>query len=161
MTENSHDKAKSLIVAARVEGISAAGRDWLDAHLETCRACSAWAESVERSITVLRTVSVPVDPCLIDRTRLRVHVRAQELRKHAEQMRALWISCALSWALGVVSAPLLWEGLKWMGQRLALPEAVGLVAFPVLWTVPAAFVGAVLVWKRSRAPSENGYTTRR
>lgn len=160
MSDESHDKAKRLIAAARVEGIPAADREWLDAHLETCGDCSARARSVEKSITALRLASVPVDPCLIDETRKRVHLRAMEMRKDAEQTKALWISCALSWVFGVVSAPLLWEGLKWIDQRLALPQAVGWVAFPILWIVPAVLIGMGFAWKRSHAPSENGYTAR-
>lgn len=161
MKEDVHERAQKLIATWHVEGLVADDRAWLEAHLETCSACSARAQATERALCSLRGVVVPVNPTLVSSTQQRVRLHARELRDHQARMRALWVSCALSWLLGVLTAPLLWWALKWLTQRAALPEAVWLVAFPLLWTVPAAVVGAVLVWRRARAPSENGYTVGR
>ena len=152
-----HEKAKHLILAGRVEGISADDQSWLDSHMASCRPCLAFAESIQDSITGLRTARVPVNAAVIDQTRLRVRARAMEMQRHAEQLRALWMSCVLSWVLGVVSAPLLWMSLKWLDRYLSLPQEMTYVAFPLVWMVPAAFVGAVFVWRRAQAESENGY----
>lgn len=156
MSEDVHRRAEHLIAASRVEGISAADQDWLAAHLEGCARCSERAAALEHVVVTLRSVSLPPDPAVVEATRRRVQARAHELRENDARMRALWMSCALSWMLGAVSAPLLWRGLEWIGQRLALPEPVQLVAFVFWWIVPAVVVAAVLTWRRSRALAENG-----
>ncbi|MBI1983153.1 MAG: hypothetical protein HYS61_03030 [Acidobacteria bacterium] len=157
MSEDVHQRAERLLAASKVEGITEADREWLDAHLEGCAPCARLAASVEHVVASLRSVSLPLDPAVVEATRRRVHARALELREHDARMRALWMSCALSWMLGAVSAPLLWRGLEWVGQRMALPESVQVVAFIFWWIVPAVVVAAVLTWRRSRALAQNGY----
>jgi hypothetical protein len=67
----------------------------------------------------------------------------------------VWISCALSWVLGAVSAPLLWQALAWLGQRFDVSQAIRIAVFALCWIVPATVVGAVLVWQHSRAGGVN------
>ena len=157
MSEDVHKRAERLIATSNVEGISAPDREWLDEHLESCGRCAARFAALEQVVASLHSVSLPLDPAVVEATRRRVHARALELREHDARMRALWMSCALSWMLGAVSAPLLWRGLEWIGQRLALPQPVQVVAFVFWWIVPAVAVAAVLTWRRSRALTENGY----
>ena len=156
MSEDVHQRAERLISTSRVEGISSADRDWLSSHLEGCVRCSEHAAALERVVATLRSVSISPDARLVEATRRRVQARAHEMREHDARMRALWMSCALSWMLGAVSAPLLWRGLEWIGQRLALPQPVQVVAFAFWWIIPAVVVAAALTWRRSRAPVENG-----
>jgi len=157
MNEDVHERAQKLIDAWHVEGLAASDRAWLETHLEACPGCAARAQATEHALSALRVAVLPVNPSLVSSTQQRVRLRARELREHQARMRALWVSCALSWLLGVLTAPLLWWTLEWLTQRAALPKAVWLMAFPLLWTLPAAAVGAVLAWRRARAPSENGY----
>ena len=157
MSEDVHQRAERLISASKVEGISAADREWLDTHLQSCGRCAQRAAALEQVVATLRSVSIPPRPTVVESTRRRVHARALELREHHSRMRALWMSCALSWMLGAVSAPLLWRGLEWVGQRMALPQPVQMVAFVFWWIVPAVLVAAALTWRRSRALAENGY----
>jgi anti-sigma factor RsiW len=151
-----HERAKQLMDVSAVEGISGADQTWLDTHLESCPGCAAYEESVRRTISTLRAVSVALDPTVVEATRLRVRLRAHELREQQSRMRVLWTVCGLSWAMGVASAPLLWWGLEWIGERFAMPWPVWLVAFAFSWIVPAVVVAAVLVWRRAMRAAQNG-----
>jgi len=157
MSEDVHQQAERLIAVARVEGISSAEREWLEGHLESCARCDEHATALERAVGALRTVSIPLDPALVRATQFRVRLRAQELREEKSRMRGLWISCALSWVLGALSAPLLWWGFQWVGRHMVLPDLAWQTAFVLWWVMPAAAVAAVLAGLRERASSENRF----
>jgi anti-sigma factor RsiW len=157
MKEDIHQKAESLIAAAGVEGLSPAQRAWLESHLAECAPCAGRAASLERVVASLRAVPISLDPAVVEATRRRLRLRARELREQQSRMRGLWMACALSWMLGALSAPLLWWGLEWLGERVALPQPVWVMAFLMWWVVPAALIGAVLAWRRTRAATENGH----
>ena len=160
MSEDVHKKSERLIRTARVEGISTTDRDWLDQHLEVCAACTEYARATEHALRALRSVSVQVDPQLISATRLRVHLRVRELRLPQVSMLPLWISCALSWVLGVVSAPLVWRGFAWVGHRVGVSDFMWQTGFVLWWTLPAAAAVAVVAVQRrqSAAQSEDSAT---
>ena len=157
MSDDVHPRAEHLITAARVEGISPAEREWLDTHLESCAHCAERAAALERALASLRSLSIPLDPALVSATQLRVRLRAQGLQEQESRMRGLWVSCALSWFLGALSAPLLWRGFEWVGRRIALPDLAWQTAFLFWWLVPGAAVGAVFAWQRARGSSDNGH----
>ena len=150
MNEEAHERAARLIDVERVEGLTAAERGWLEGHLETCPTCRERAQATERAIRAVRSVSVEVLPSLVSATRQRMYLRGRELRGKQPRLRALWISCAFSWILGVMSAPLLWQATAWFGRRFDLSQAVWITLFALLWIVPATLVSAVLAWQRSR-----------
>jgi predicted anti-sigma-YlaC factor YlaD len=152
-----HERAQKLLVAARAEGLSAADQAWLEPHLETCAGCAAYAKSLAQTVAAFRSFHVQVDPAVMDETRRRLRLRAQELYEHETRMWALWLACALSWVLGALSAPLLWWGFEWIGKRIDAPNAVWISAFVLWWLTPAAVVGAVLACQRSRGLKENGH----
>ncbi len=120
MNPEIHERACRLIDAWQVEGISDAEREWLEAHLADCAACQARSSANERALQVLRSNSVIVDPALVSTTQARVRWRARELRENQARLRALWISCGLSWLLGTLTAPLLWEAIAWLGRRFEI-----------------------------------------
>ncbi len=151
MNESIHERAERLIAESRVEGISPAEQEWLNGHLDECVPCAALAESTDRAVRSLRSVSVHVDPALINRTRLSVFLRARELRERRVQMLPLWISCALSWVLGVVSAPYVWRGFEWIGHRVGAPDLMWQMAFVLWWTLPAVAVVAIVTVKKPQA----------
>lgn len=154
MTKDLHDRAKELVAADRVEGISAADREWLDSHLQSCAPCQEFSSATEGAIRSLHLVSVQVDPALVDRTRRAVHRRASEMRAPQSQLIPLWMSCALSWVLGGVTLPLVWQGIEWLRRYVDMPSPVGILLLIVWWALPtlgvAAFVGA----KGSQAAGE-------
>ncbi|MGH9455656.1 MAG: hypothetical protein ACRD2O_16985, partial [Terriglobia bacterium] len=79
MTEDLHSRSERLLLESQVEGISESDRAWLDHHLADCEACSLHAQSLDRALSSLRSVSVRVDPALISATRFRMMLRAREL----------------------------------------------------------------------------------
>jgi hypothetical protein len=151
MNPRDHERARLLIETWHVEGIHVQEREWLDAHLAECAECRARALTNERALQLLRSVTVRANPALVSATQARVRLRARELREGQARLRALWISCALSWVLGAVTAPLLWQAMSWLGQRFALSQVISITLFAFCWIVPATVVGAVLVWQRSHS----------
>ena len=144
MTKDLHDRAKELAVASRVEGISASDRAWLDTHLQNCAACQEFSSATERAIRGLHLVPVQVDPALVDRTRRAVHRRASELRGRQSQLVPLWMLCALSWVVGGLTLPLVWEGIEWLRRYVDLPSPVGVLLLIVWWALPTLVVAVYL-----------------
>ena len=136
-----------------MEGLTAEERNWLEAHLESCAQCRKQALETERALCALRSAAPRFDVTLVLTTQMRARVRARELIENAGRMRALWISCTLSWLLGVVSAPLLWWGFEWIGNRLAISRAVWMTGFALSWVAPAVVAAAVIAWRQARGSS--------
>lgn len=150
MKQDVHERAEDLILAKPVEGISSADDIRLQAHLETCPDCARQASATERALRSLRSVPVTVDPAMINVTRLRLHLRARDLREQQTQIAPLWISCALSWVAGVVSVPFLWRSFEWMGRRVGLPNLMWQAGFALWWVLPALGVAAMLTLRKSQ-----------
>ena len=153
MTEDIHERALELIDKMQVEGLTAEERCWLEAHLESCAQCHKRALETERALHALRSAAPRFDVTLVVTTQMRARIRARELIENAARMRALWISCTLSWVLGVVSAPLLWWGFEWMGQRWAISRPVWMTGFALSWVAPAVIAAAVIAWRQARGSS--------
>jgi hypothetical protein len=161
MSEDLHKHARRLLAAARVEGISDAEQAWLETHMQECAQCGEHASSLARTIGGVRSLAAPLDPALVEATRRRVHFRARELREQEARTRALWLSCALSWVLGVLSAPLLWRLVAWFGELLSLSTPVCLTVFVFTWLTPAVVVAALLAWWRTQPVRAHSYGTER
>ncbi len=160
MSEDVHQRATHLISVERVEGLAPGERMWLEEHLEHCADCAAQAQATEEALRALRAISVPVRPALVTTTQFRVRMRARELQEQKARMRALWLACALSWVLGALTAPFLWQATEWVAERFALSMAVSVALFVLAWSVPAAVGAAVLVWWRSQYATKNGFSSR-
>lgn len=154
MNGDVHERAQRLILESRVEGLSPADQEWLSQHLETCEPCARLADSTDRALRSLRSVSVPVSPALIRATRLRMHARALELAERRTRMTLLWVSCALSWVLGVASAPWVWRAFAWLGERARMPAIAWQLGFVLWWTLPTAAVAVVLLVRRTQVRSQ-------
>ncbi len=150
MNEDVHQRAERLIVANRVEGLSAVDEEWLNLHLQVCARCAGRANSTDQALRSLRSVSICVSPGLIRATRLRVRARALELRERRAQMVMLWVSCALSWVLGALSAPFAWRAFAWLGERFRMPAVVWQLGFALWWALPAVAVAVVLVMRKTQ-----------
>jgi anti-sigma factor RsiW len=159
MNSDIHERACHLIDALRVEGIAAPERRWLEVHLAECPACQARARTSEKALQALRSNTVMIDPTLVSTTQARVRLRARELRENKVRMRALWISCALSWVLGVASAHLVWRAFQWIGLHAALPNLIWETAFALWWLLPAGAVAVLVAWNQRLTANQDGYTT--
>ena len=149
-----HERARRLIDARQVEGISSAEGEWLEAHLAECAECGARARSTEHALQFLGALAVKVDPAVVAATQARVQLRARQLREKQARMRSLWAACGLSWLFGALTAPLLWEAIAWLGRRFDLSQAVWVVTFAICWAAPATVVGGVIAWRHSRIAGE-------
>jgi anti-sigma factor RsiW len=153
MRDDIHERALQLVDKRQVEGLTAEEHNGLEAHLESCAQCQKRALETERALHALRSAAPRFDLALVLTTQMRARIRARELTENAARMRALWVSCTLSWVLGVVSAPLLWRGFEWMGQRLAISRAVWMTGFALSWVAPAVVAAAVIAWRQARGSS--------
>ena len=153
MRDDIHERALQLIDKRQVEGLTAEERNGLEAHLESCAQCQKRALATQHALSALRSAMPQFDVTLVQTTQLRARIRARELVENAARMRALWISCTLSWVLGVISAPLLWWGFEWIGHRLALSRAVWITGFALSWVAPAVVAAAVIAWRQARGSS--------
>jgi hypothetical protein len=156
MKEDIHERALHLIDKMQVEGLTAEERGGLETHLESCAGCRQRARQTELALRALRSAVPRFDVTLALRTQMRARVRGREMAENAARMRALWVSCGLSWVLGVVSAPLLWQGFAWIGQRWALSRPVWITGFALSWVAPAVVAAAVIAWRHAgRAVTSN------
>jgi hypothetical protein len=154
MNENLHARAEKLVAQERIEGISQSERDWLAAHLRECAACVQVAQQTNEALGTLRAIPIPLPRGLAARTQFRVQLRAQEMREREPKRRLLWIMCAMSWALGIATAPYVWRAFEWVGDRMGLPRLVWEMGFGLWWTVPALVAAAVVLLENLRQAHE-------
>ena len=160
MNENLHARAEKLIAQERIEGIEQAERDWLAAHLRECVACAQIAQQTNDALRTLRGMPIPLPRGLAARTQFRVQLRAQEMREREPKRRLLWIMCAMSWALGIATAPYVWQAFEWAGERIGVPRLVWEVGFGLWWTIPALVAAAVVVIENLRQTHEHDLSGR-
>jgi hypothetical protein len=154
MNENLHARAEKLIAQERIEGITQSERDWLAAHLLECQGCAQVAQQTHDAVRVLRAAHVSLPRGLAERTRFRLQLRAQEMREREPKRRLLWIMCAMSWALGIATAPYVWRAFEWIGDRMGLPRLIWEMGFGLWWTIPALVAAAVVLMENLRQANE-------
>jgi hypothetical protein len=150
MPDDDHARARILISQELVEGIAATERKWLDRHLETCAECAVLEDATGRAIGSLRAVPIPLPPDLAGRTQFRVYLRTREIQRRERSGWVLWGSFALSWVLGIASAPLVWRGFEWAGRLAGLPTVWLKLTFGLWWGVPAAIAAGIWAIEKRR-----------
>jgi predicted anti-sigma-YlaC factor YlaD len=160
MSENLHARALELIAKARIEGLAESDRTWLAAHTQDCDSCAEHARQTDRALRMLRTVAVPVPPNLVSRTQFRVRLHAQQLQETEPRRRVLWLISAMSWALGIASAPYVWQVFAWIGHRTGTPKLVWEIGFGLWWTIPAVYAVMVLLLENARLSNASDWRKR-
>lgn len=151
MSDTIHERAQQLIAKQRVEGLSAEEHTWLAGHLAECEGCSELKSQTARALSAFRGVNIELPKNLAARTQLRVRLRAQELPARNGSRALLWAIAAMSWVLGLASAPLVWRGFEWAGSELGLPKIVWQLGVALWWLVPGIVAtGTILLQKISR-----------
>lgn len=151
MNDAFHERAQQLIAKQRIEGISAEEQAWLAAHLADCEACSTQQTQTTKAVTAFRGMNIELPKNLAARTQLRVRLRAEELPARNGSRALLWAIAAVSWVLGLASAPLVWRGFEWAGSELGLPKIVWQVGVALWWLVPGIVAtGTILLQKWAR-----------
>jgi hypothetical protein len=158
VSEAFHSRALQLLAQERVEGISDSEREWLAAHLNECVGCEATAREMEEALRALRSEPVPMPKGLASRTQFRVRLRAQELRESEPRHHLMWITCGVSWALGVATAPYVWRVFEWVGQYTGAPKIVLQVSFGIWWAIPALVAGAAVLIENARQSRTAAWT---
>jgi len=144
-----HDRARKLIDQHHVEGLAENERAWLDAHLAGCESCAEIAQSTENALRAMRSAVIEFPAGLASRTQFRVHLRAQQLREREPRSIAVWAVAGMSWLLGIVTAPYVWQLFAWAGDRLRIPKLVLEMGFGLWWLVPALVAGGILWFANS------------
>ncbi len=157
MNQQTHARAEKLIAQERVEDISRAEREWLTAHLQDCALCTELARQTEQALRSMRTAAISLPEGLAGRTQFRVRLRAQELREREPHNQLMWVTCGVSWALGVATAPYVWRIFEWVGQRTGAPKILLQLSFGLWWAVPALIAGAVMLIENARQASASGW----
>jgi len=157
MSENVHDRALQLITRARVEGLPETDVAWLRAHVETCDFCADLARQTDAALRLMLTAAIPLPHGLASRTQFRVRLRAQELREREPRHRLMWITCGVSWALGVTTAPYVWRIFEWVGQHTGAPKILLQLSFGLWWAIPALIAGAVMLIENARQANASGW----
>jgi hypothetical protein len=156
MSPDLHARAEKLIAQERIEAISATEREWLAAHLRECASCAQAAQQTSDAVRALRSAAIAVQlpRGLAERTRFRLQLRARELREREPRSAFLWIMCAVSWGLGIASAPYVWRAIEWIGARTGAPRLVLEFGFGSWWAIPALFAAAIVVIENLRQANE-------
>ena len=149
MNEAPHERAQQLFLQSLVEGLAPAEQTWLDAHLRECAECASATATTRELLSALRSVSIAVPSDLAARTQLKVRLRAQQTAEASPSSTLLWIITAASWLLGIFSAPVVWRGFAWLGERTNLPKPVLELGFVMWWAVPALIAVAVVLHQRA------------
>ena len=148
MNQELHARAERLIAQERVEEVSGTERAWLAQHLHECAACANVANETQRAIASLRGVGIDVPRGLASRTQMRVRMRAEELREHSPKRSLLWAITAMSWALGVATAPWVWRGFAWLGEHTGLPKPLWELGFVLWWAIPAMIAAVAVILEK-------------
>jgi hypothetical protein len=157
MNQETHARAEQLVARERVEGLSQAEREWLTAHFQDCARCNELARQTEQALRSMRTAAISLPEGLAGRTQFRVRLRAQELREREPRHRLMWITCGVSWALGVTTAPYVWRIFEWVGQHTGAPKIILQLSFGLWWAIPALIAGAVMLIENARQASATGW----
>lgn len=161
MSNELHTRAEKLIAQQRVEGISREENAWLDAHLRECTDCAQLSQRTDAALRSLRQNTIPLPAGLAERTKFRVHLRAEVMREREPQRRLLWFTCAMSWVLGVTSAPYVWRGFAWLGDHTGAPKLLLQVGFGLWWAIPALFAAAIVLLEHARQTSAPDWSNER
>lgn len=136
MTNDLHVRAQELIAQQQVESLSSDNERWLNAHLAECESCAAEQRQLRESLSALRSMHLDLPANLASRAQFRVRMRAEELREKEPAKKFVWAIAAVSWALGVSTAPWVWHGIEWLGQTTGAPKLLLQAGFVLWWSVP-------------------------
>jgi hypothetical protein len=155
-----HERARKLIDQHHVEGLDGKDRGWLGAHLQECSACAGVAESTEKALRVMRSVPIPFPSGLASRTQFRVHLRAQQLEAREPRNIAVWAIAGISWAVGIATAPYVWQLFAWAGERLHVPRLAWELGFGLWWLIPALVAVGILLAANPTEKLNNSFLRR-
>ncbi len=79
----------------------------------------------------------------------------RRLREKEPTKKSVWAIAAVSWVLGVSTAPWVWRGIEWLGQETGAPKLLLQAGFVLWWSVPPMIAAwAALSDKRMTQPGQ-------
>ena len=161
MSSGLHERARQMIALSGSESASTPelahdDRVWLRSHLESCPPCREFAESAGRTIQALRNIPLTVSGGLVSTTQMRVHQRAQEMRRQRERLWMVCVCCAAVTTSTAVTTAMLWHGFEWIGRQTQLSAPVWEGSFVVFYLMPAVLVGILLLAQGTYLADHNG-----
>ena len=156
MNSNPHERARMLIASSGPEGVFNPEQSWLAAHLESCVSCREFAENAGETVRAMRTIPIMAAGTLVSATKARVRQRAQELHRHRERQRVIWVCCAAVTLCTAVNTAVLWRGFVWLGQYARLSTPVWETGFVVLCLMPAIVAGILMLARGTHLADHNG-----
>ncbi|HEY4961080.1 MAG TPA: hypothetical protein VII29_09500 [Terriglobales bacterium] len=145
MNGQEHGRAVDLISRREVEGIADTDERWLESHLAACEECASYELALSGAERAMRSFTVMASASLVESTRARVHIRAQQL---AEQ-QARTVLIGVSFCLGVITSTLTawvwWKFGGWVAQSLGLPSGIVEPGILLFWLLPAIVIAVLLV----------------
>ena len=145
MNGSDHERARELVLLRDVEGISPSDATWLLSHLDRCSECSCFAEDLEYTGRVLRSLPVTASVSLVTATRARVRQRAAELRDHEARVFLIGISFCLGLLWSAGSAFVGWRLSGWLAERIHVAPWIIATGFVVFWLAPAVAIAIGLL----------------
>jgi hypothetical protein len=138
-----HARARSLIDACFVTGISLDENHWLDAHIGECPECSDYLDLSKSAVRGLGEFSFEMIPGINSRIQFAITKRAAELE--AERLLRLkslmgFVTALLLTTLGSLAA---WESTSWISAYMDVTQVSLQVGVVVFWLLPS--LGASLI----------------
>jgi hypothetical protein len=148
MNGDVHERTARLLAERQVEALAREDEQWLAAHLAECADCAAQDAHVTDALSALRAMQINVPRSLAGRTQLRVRLRAEELRERGPANRLVWAVAAMSWVLGLATAPFVWRAFAWLGEHTGAPKLALQLGFVLWWGLPALIAAGIVLWQR-------------
>jgi predicted anti-sigma-YlaC factor YlaD len=150
-----HQEAREFI-ACGSQGLNDSQHTWLRMHLGECASCREYGQAAEQLLRSLRSVSVAADVALVQKTKMRVHLHAHQLRQQHERQWLVWMSCILVGLSAAITTPFLWRGFQWLGEWAQLSTPVWQVGFIVFWISPALAASLIFLAHGIHLTDTNG-----
>src|SRR5258708_39734138 len=157
MTNELHIRAQKLIAQQIIESVSPDDARWLNTHLAECESCAAEQRQLRDSLSGLRTMHLDLPSNLASRTQFRVRMRAEELREKEPAKKLIWAIAAVSWVLGLATAPLVWHGVEWLGSTTRAPKLILPAGFVLSWSGPPTIAPWATLPGRPAAQKDQHY----
>ncbi|HTV65355.1 MAG TPA: hypothetical protein VMD98_07115 [Bryocella sp.] len=145
MTTHEHERAIELITRRGTEEVAAADLRWLNTHLESCNACSRYADDFNNVGRMLRATAITASPSLVASTQARVRARAMYLAEQRSRMVLIAISFCLGAMSSAVSAWLWWRFGAWVAERFGWSQAIVQPGIMLALVLPAIVIAGLML----------------
>ena len=149
MPLENHEKARSLLHRALVEGISLEDRRWLDAHVGECAECGRYADLSARAVRALDWFALELDPAAALRVENIVRSRAEEMKSAESRAKSLWIGTGVAIFLTFTGSAVTWLPFAWLASQWNLPSRLSQIVFAAFWLLPSLLLALLPLFRRT------------